>query len=229
MPQVTTLTFFKYKTLVDKLWAFKMMQFAHAHMSKVDGLEFYKLMGSGKGLGFNPLPDWSVYAILQVWKSAQVAEQYFAGSLHQCYVDHTQNIWTLYLENIAVKGTWSGGNPFTEQVSTIPNKPLAIITRATIKTSQLYHFWKYVPSSQKGLADNDGLIFTKGIGEIPLIQMATFSLWQNEEKLKEFAYSGKAHKKAIELTRSRNWYSEEMFARFQVLKTEGSWDDVSFP
>lgn len=58
MNSVSTLTLFRFSTLSDKIWAFFQMQFAHAHISKTPGLQFYKLMGSGKDLGFNPLPDW---------------------------------------------------------------------------------------------------------------------------------------------------------------------------
>lgn len=61
MAQVTTLTFMRYQGVSAKLWAFGMMQFAHGPLSKVVGLQTYKLMGSGKA-GFNPLPDWQVYA-----------------------------------------------------------------------------------------------------------------------------------------------------------------------
>ena len=223
--QVTTLTFFNYPTFRSKLWAFGMMQFAHKPMSKVPGLRFYKLMGSGKGAGFNPWPDWSVYAILQVWDNRESAESYFENSLHQRYKDRAKHIWTLFMKVKAVKGSWSGTNPFQENEAD-SSYPLAVITRATIKTRELYHFWKYVPASQKGLFTNDGLMFTKGIGEVPLVQMATFSIWENEDKLKNFAYRGKEHNKAIQLTRSRDWYSEEMFARFAIVKSIGSWQGM---
>ena len=195
-------------------------------MSKTKGLEFYRLMGSGKGIGFNPLPDWEVYAILQVWENEAAAIAYFNGPLHKRYEQSASEIWTLYLKNIIAKGTWSGSNPFIANAIT-QNLPLAVITRATIKAKELYHFWKYVPKSQEGLADNPGLLFTKGIGEVPFSQMATFSIWDSEESLKEFAYNQRAHSKAIALTRERDWYSEELFARFALIKTTGTWSGVS--
>lgn len=45
-------------------------------MSKIKGLQFYKLMGSGRDLGFSPFPDWSVYALLCVWESEAASEQF---------------------------------------------------------------------------------------------------------------------------------------------------------
>jgi hypothetical protein len=47
-PQITT-SFFKYSSFSNKAWGFKMMQFANKDLAKVNGLTFYRLMGSGKG------------------------------------------------------------------------------------------------------------------------------------------------------------------------------------
>ena len=53
------------------------MQFGHAHLKSVQGLSFYRLMGSGKNGGFNPFPDWSVYSLLQVWDNQSAADRFF--------------------------------------------------------------------------------------------------------------------------------------------------------
>lgn len=222
--QITTLTFFNYSTFRNKMWAFGMMQYAHKDLAKINGLRFYRLMGSGKGLGFNPLPDWSVYCLLQVWDSQNAANSFFLSStLIEKYRSHTNELWTIYMKNISSVGTWVGKNPFEKGTEMDPEKPLAIITRATIKWKWLIRFWSYVPTSQKGLLTNEGLIFTKGVGEVPVIQMATFSLWKDLSSLKEFAYKGKQHQEAIRKTRKNNWYKEELFARFQPYKSEGNW------
>ena len=99
------------------------------------------------------------------------------------------------------------------------------ITRATIKLSWLFRFWKYVPTSQEPLDGNKGLIYTKGIGEVPVVQMATFSLWKNFNAVKEYAYKSKQHKEAIKKTRKNKWYKEELFSRFHPYKSLGTWND----
>ena len=203
-----------------------MMRFGHAPMNQIEGLTFYRFMGSGKGLGFNPLPDWSVYAILQVWENQAAAEAYFTSYLHQRYTNQATNTWTIYLQNTVSRGTWSGKTPFKAEGEIQPTDSLEVITRATIKISELYHFWKYVPAAQTGLTDNKGLLFTKGVGEVPILQMATFSIWQDLDALQAFAYDQQTHRKAITLTKQRQWYSEELFARFIILKTAGSWPGV---
>lgn len=224
--QVTTLTFFRYQDWLAKCWAFQMMQFAHRPLQQVEGLTFYKLMGSGKGMGFNPLPDWSVYCLLQVWETEAYANHFFAQHpLVKRYDHYASERWTLYMHNISAAGAWSGGNPFKKKETLTAHKgAIAIITRATIKASKLPHFWKYVPTSQKPLLDNKGLIYTKGIGEVPILQMATFSLWKDMASVKKFAYQSKEHQVAIQKTRQLNWYKEELFARFGPFKSVGSWE-----
>lgn len=226
MGQITTLSFFKYKSLSQKAWAFKMMQFAHSPMSRVEGLTFYKLMGSGKDLGFNPWPDWSTYAVLQIWQDKKYADEYVESKLFDRYRENSVEQWVIFLDHVASKGTWSSANPFTTKAELRDDEPLAVITRATIKWRQLRTFWRYVPTAQKGIADNPALIFTKGIGEVPFRQMATFSIWKNLPALKAFAYQQKEHARAVQLTRELDWYEEEMFARFKVSDSFGSWSGV---
>jgi quinol monooxygenase YgiN len=227
MSQVTTLTFFKYGSFTTKAWAFGMMQFAHKPLAKEKGLLHYKLMGSGKD-GFNPFADWSVYALLQVWESEAAADRFFeSSSLHRRYVEKTKQRWTLYLKSINAKGTWAGINPFVKSTTIDENNPyIAVITRATIKPKMLLTFWKHVPDSQVPLIGNPGLIYTKGIGEVPFTQMATFSLWKNKESLMDFAYKSGAHTKVIKKTKTLDWYSEELFSRFEPYRTLGSWEGV---
>lgn len=202
------------------------MQFAHAPLAHVQGQTFYRLMGSGKGNGFNPFPDWSVFSLVQVWESEKMADNFFKQALlFQQYQERSSALWTLYMKNISAGGTWAGKSPFEKGTNLDPDLPIAVITRATIKLNWLWRFWKYVPTSEKGLEGNDGLIYTKGVGEVPIVQMATFSLWKNFEAVKQFAYKSKGHQDAIKKTRQYNWYKEELFARFQPYKSEGTWSE----
>lgn len=201
-----------------------MMQFAHKNLSNVPGLTFYKLLGSGKP-GFNPFPDWSVYAILQVWEEESLATTFFDTSvLMGQYRKKSKEQYSIYMKNVMARGEWSAKQPFKKHVNLDAKNPfLAVITRATIRTNQLLNFWRDVPASQKSLHGNKGLLFTKGIGEAPIFQMATFSLWENKESLEDFAYGSKEHRKVIAKTREVKWYKEELFSRFQPYKARGTW------
>ncbi len=224
MCQITTLTFFRYRVGLARLWAFNMMQFAHRPMGKQQGLQFYKLLGSGRSLGFNPFPDWGTYAILQIWDSQAAADAYFTSALHQRYQKKAKEVWTLYLRPIQCKGLWSGGQPFQIQPPDPALKSLAVITRASIRWRQMWKFWQYVPISQRPIDQASGLLYTKGVGEVPFVQMATFSLWENEAALRKYAYESPEHLEAIRRTRELDWYGEEMFVRFQPYASRGTWN-----
>ncbi|WP_292889182.1 DUF3291 domain-containing protein [Nonlabens sp.] len=228
--QITTLTFFKYPTLQQKLWAFLMMQFAHAPLKKVEGLQFYKLLGSGKE-NFDPKPDWGVYGLLQVWNNEASAKDFFEDSkLYKRYQDNSDQQLTFYMKSIKAHGQWSKQNPFETSDSLDENNPyISVITRATIKLLMLKKFWDYVPTSQLDLVDNPSLLFTAGVGERPLTQMATFSLWEDARALKKFAYRGQNHRHAVQQTQALQWYKEEMFTRFQPFKITGQWSGFEIP
>jgi hypothetical protein len=126
------------------------------------------------------------------------------------------------MHTIKSHGKWSKQNPFEASVAFDKTKPLAVITRATIKPLLAYQFWKNVPTVSKSMDNYEELIFSKGIGEFPLLMQATFSLWSNAEAMMNYAYKNPKHAEMVKKTRELNWYSEELFARFQPFYQEGN-------
>lgn len=61
-----------------------------------------------------------------------------------------------------------------------------------------------------------------GIGEAPVGLQGTFSLWESGQDLSAFAHRGPAHQQVISQTRERDWYAEELFARFAVQSVTGT-------
>lgn len=232
MPLITTLSFYRFRGTGNILWALRQNQSALRPLSRVEGLRFYKLMGSGSE-GYSTYPDWKVYAILQVWESRDAAKAYFeTHPLASQYKRRSENQWRLYMKLTRARGSWGGGNPFGEALSggDLPDEttasPIAVLTRATIRKRHLLRFWRYVPYSQLPLAQARGLLFHKGIGEVPFLQMATFSLWESEADMKRFAYKSENHQGAIAETRRLDWYREELFARFIPVESSGYWPGV---
>jgi hypothetical protein len=53
---------------------------------------------------------------------------------------------------------------------------------------------------------------------------ATFSVWRSIEDMNAFAHKAQGrHYEAIETTRRKKGFKEELYARFQPLSTSGSW------
>ncbi len=221
--QVITFTLFRFEGL-QAFWIFAQMQKSIKDFKKVQGLEFFKLMGSGGKNGFSKMLNVNVYSLLGVWESEAAATSYFDESKHfSGFQRRATEIWTIYMKTSKVHGTWSERSPF-ESIQSYQSGPIAVITRARIKFLFLRKFWSYVPSVSKNIDDRDRSIFSIGIGEYPWLMQATFSLWENEESMHNYAYHSKVHSEVIQKTRSLGWYSEELFANFVPYKTVGSWE-----
>lgn len=228
---VVTLTVFGYAGLSNKIWALAQMGAAGFHLKTARGLRFSKLLGSGEGGGFSLKPNWSRYALLCAWESGKSADEFFDASsgLMKKYRERASEIWTVRLLTIRSHGKWSGVNPFEPAATAAvaePNasQPIAVLTRATIHLTKLRRFWSFVPETSREIEQAPGLIASIGIGEAPFFRQATFSLWQSETDMKNFAYKSETHAAVVKLTRTENWYKEELFARFVPVASEGNWN-----
>ena len=215
---VTTISFFKYNT--NKFWAFKQMYLAYELMNKVSGLSFFKLLGTGAGAGFSLYPDFSTYSILCVWKDRLSADDFISSSNHSLLISKKAfSREDYFLNPIHSHGKWDGVNPFKgKNVPIDKSNKIAIITRATLNFGKLFEFWKSVPKASNAIKNASGVIWFKGIGELPFIQQATFSIWDNVESVIDFAYKNKNHAEIVKKTRQRNWYKEDLFVRFEIIE-----------
>ncbi len=220
----TTVYFFQPKGLANKWWAFKQMRLGHQVLSKVAGQHFYKLLGSGGGNGFALWPDLGTYVLLQSWEKQEDHErftqsnQWFAN-----YKKRSRELGFARLAAFKAHGTWNGKEPFSKQAGSPDASLMAVLTRASIKRSLLHKFWRYVPKVSQHLSGFDGLLLAKGVGEVPLMEQATLSIWESEKLMQFFAYRDKQHARVVKKTRELNWYSEELFARFEVQELSGTY------
>lgn len=227
MEGITTLNLFRYRGFGAKFWALSQMGLAHGSLRGVRGMTFYKLLGTGRQ-GFSTRPDWSVYGLLQVWESEARAVDFFDSHPRmQAFLERCDENLRIYLYPLRSVGLWDGRNPFGDGGAPLPGiRALAVLTRASIRKKHLWNFWNFVPGAQAPLKHSKGLVYTKGIGETPLVDMATFSLWDGLQSMQEYAYGSAAHLEAIKRTRELGWYREELFARFQPYRMEGTWRDI---
>ena len=216
---IISIRFLSFKGFSNKRFAFAQMGISIINPWKHEGLLFSKHLGVGAGNGFSFMPDFSRYAFLGVFESQKASDDFFETNARWSTLKN-QSSEIIGWDAVAIKGhgTWNGNNPF--KISTDPgNGPILVLTRASIVWYKSILFWLNISHASKYLASKKGLLFAKGVGEFPLLEQATLSLWESEEILDNFAYKSKEHAPMIKKTRTLKWYSEEMFIRMRVLKT----------
>ena len=184
-----------------------------------NNVSFHKSLGTGKGETFtpsdaNPL-QWGLIAVVKD------IERFDTSSVVKRWRKSSVSEFRAVLDPISSHGQWAGKEPFVATVKDWDGQ-VAAITRARIKWSQNFRFWRSVPPVTISLKSAPGLVAAIGIGEAPIGLQGTFSLWESAAAIREFAYKGAAHQKAIADTSAYNWYSEELFARFAVREVRGS-------
>jgi hypothetical protein len=182
-------------------------------------IRFFKLMGSGKNGTFDIHPDLNQWALLFTAENARIKAPkliYTYWKFFHC------DIKEFLLQPVEGHGLWDSKEIFGKLNGHVnDDRAIAVLTRATINLKRLKNFWKNVGSVADKISSAEGLIISYGIGELPWIKQATFSIWQNKAAMKDFAYSMKEHVDIIHKTRDESWYKEEMFVRFHILSVKG--------
>lgn len=186
-------------------------------------------MGCGKNGTFDKVPDLRQWAILVITNKDNLVsssldyKKLYGSFILKWWKFFGCSNWTLVLEPIEGHGTWDGKEAF----GTLPRSSeyeglIAVLTRATIRLNRLQDFWKQVEGVSRHMSSSAGFVTSLGIGEVPWIKQATFSIWENKESLKTFAYKMREHTEVIRKTRQEKWYSEDMFVRFKIIASHGS-------
>ena len=190
-------------------------------LRRTKGVSFAKMLGCGKGETFTPSDAdptrWGCLVVIPENQLAQLDNSTTIRAWHKKSVSE----FRVLLDPIASTGMWSKQKPFETSAPANFDGQVVAITRARIKASQTMRFFKSVPPVTASLHSSPGLISTIGIGEAPIGLQGTFSLWESMQAIKDFAYKGAAHQKAIAQTNEFDWYAEELFARFAVREIRG--------
>ncbi|MGF1508063.1 MAG: spheroidene monooxygenase [Myxococcota bacterium] len=223
--KVTTISFFRFEGLWNRFWAFVQVQLSKGRLRRQPGVVFGKIMGTGTGEGFHPWPNFSVYAVLATWESWEAARQGLEhGALHQSYERHASEGWHVYLSAVRATGSWDREKPFPigRPIDGAIRRPLGILTRASIGWRHVLAFWRSVPRISASVADRPGLRFKIGMGESPVFHLTTFSIWDSQRVMRCFAYENGPHRDGMLAARRRGWFAEDLFARFEVLDSVGT-------
>ena len=199
------------------------MAIDRVRIRKFTGISFSKSLGTGSGRTFTPgdadLLRWGMVVVIEEEEIAAFDSSIYITRWRKRATSEFQAV----LAPIPSHGLWSKRAPFTSAAAASRSEAqIMAITRARIKWHKNFKFWGAVPPVVTDLHNSPGLIAAIGIGEAPLGLQGTLSLWESGAALRDFAYKGQAHQVAIKQTEEINWYSEELFARFEVLTMRGS-------
>ncbi len=203
-----------------------MMGAARGPLGKTPDIGFWKLCGSGVGQGFNVTFNPSVIAILAVWPDAETARNRVENApVFAKYRSRAVESWSVLLTPTSVRGQWDGSAPFAATADQSPG-PMAALTRAAIKRRIIPRFWRQVPDISANIGADPNVAFKIGIGELPMLDQVTFSIWPDKATMDAFARTG-PHGAAIKAVRAGDWFAEELFARFTVHSDMGTWGGAS--
>ena len=198
-------------------------------LGRTSGLHFAKLLGTGSGESFTlrdaDLQHWARFA---VWHDAAAAAAYDRCDVWTRFAGETMRV---ELAPTRAHGCWSGRDPFAstrggfEPVATeAPAGGIAVLTRARVHLRKWRAFVAATPPVAAVLNDTPGLRFSIGVGEAPIGLQGTFSLWDSNSAMEQFAYGSAPHRDVMSRTRQEQWYAEEMFARFAVRSIDGTFN-----
>ena len=220
---IVALTITKYKTYFIP-FAFMGMAVLRLPLWFNKKCNFWRLMGSGKDAQVDLPPDFKHWAVLTTWNNkADCDEFYRSSSVIKWFRTFGTEEFTVFLNPVASHGLWAGKNVFKTAGKEINSEGrIATITRAKIRLNRVKEFRANMKRAGKAMREAPGFILAAGVGENSFNSQATFSIWENAEAMKNYAYKTFDHSDIIKLTRSRNWYSEDLFARFEIVEVQGS-------
>lgn len=179
------------------------------------------LMGCGSRDGFSIVPDFLTYCLVCRLDDPGALEDVKRSRLYRLVSGPAIETLHFALVPISGHGTWGGEAPFDYQGRQDPDRPFVVLTRAQVRPARARDFWRDVPKVRQSLKAHSGCRFAQGFGEHPLLSLATFSVWEGLEPMREFAYRHSPHHRTAQSAMRDHWLSESLFARFAVERIEG--------
>jgi hypothetical protein len=193
-------------------------------IARVDGLHFWRLLGTGRGDDTGPGADLRRTALFAVWGEESDLDRFLQDHPIGKRWRSAGEAWHVRLRALGGHGRWRGVDPLDGMAKGQRDGAVAVITRADVRLRSSRDFGRAGREVDTELHAAPGLIDVVGIGEAPIGRLGTFSLWESMADLREFAFRMPRHEQVIQQTRDGDWYAEELFARFEPYASAGSWD-----
>jgi hypothetical protein len=206
----------------SRLWGWSRLVLRDRPLRALPGLRLAKALGSGYQGGFGLRPSASRQGLFVMFDSEAFADDFLNRSaLLKSYQERSGDFLVAKLRATSCRGAWSGVH-MSPSALPAANTAVAALTRASIRASRAWPFWRHSPASEQALADAPGCRLAVGLGEAPVLRQATFSVWDNQAAMDAYARSG-AHLAAIRGAVEGGWFSESMFVRFVPVMLKGCW------
>jgi hypothetical protein len=191
-------------------------------VTEAEGCVLGKVMGTSKPGTTKTSIDIRRWALFAAWESAEHRAAFIENSaLMARWRSNADSLTSYFLDPISSHGSWGGIDPFSALTDVRPDSgPIAVLTRAQVRWPRVWRFTRSIPPVDVALNEADGCSLAVGMGEWPIKEQATFSLWSSPQAIRSFAYDHEAHASVIRRRADENWYSEELFARFKVTATQ---------
>jgi spheroidene monooxygenase len=211
----------------SRLWGWSRIVLGSAPLRAVPGLRLAKALGSGHQGGFGLRPSASRQGLFALFSSESCADDFVERSATVAtYRGHSADFVVAKLRATSSRGAWSGAT-MAVTAETPRTGPVAALTRASIRASRAWPFWRHSPLSEQALAGAAGCRLAVGLGEAPVLRQATFSVWDDQAAMDAYARSG-PHLQAIRCAQAGGWFSESMFVRFVPVHLQGQWQGRRF-
>jgi hypothetical protein len=193
-------------------------------LPRVDGLVFWRLLGTGRGDDTGPGADLRRTALFAVWQDETALDAFLADHPVAARWRRAHEAWGVRLRALGGHGGWRGVDVLDDLAPGRGDGRIAVLTRADVRIGAWRDFGRAGREVDDELHTAAGLIDVVGIGEAPIGRLATFSLWESIADARRFAYSMPRHQQVVDQTRQGRWYTEELFARFEPFASTGRWN-----
>lgn len=206
-----------------------------AALARVPGVVLWRLLGTGRGANTARSVQPERRAVFLVWRDDADLQAFVDESALMKRWQGVEESWHVRLSGAGGHGTWkgvdvpgvlAGSGPDRARASVTPPGPVAVLTRAVVRTRAWRRFAAVGAPVSEQVAGAQGLLNVVGVGEAPVGRQATFSLWDSLDSVRAFAYGEGVHHEVVGRTHREGWYGEEMFARFVPTASTGRWDGV---
>ncbi|EJW10269.1 hypothetical protein A33M_0206 [Rhodovulum sp. PH10] len=213
-------SFFRYRRS-HAYASFLLMGFQRAVGGRTGPAGHLRLMGCGSGNGFSIVPDFSRYCVMSLPAEPDGFDALKRTRLWRWAAGPSIEAVHVVLRPATGHGTWNGDPMFAYSGRRMGDGPFAVLTNARVAPGRARAFWRRVPEVDRSLGEAEGCLWHIGVGDHPLLQLATFSIWENFGAMRAFAYRHGRHPVVARESQKDAWLPESMFVRFEIEAIEG--------